>query len=63
MVICNHCGKGSYEVGGQPICGYCGRKISIEAKRIPWKEDRPPTEADIQAALDFGKTAEQHLRG
>ncbi len=23
---------------------------------------RPSTEAEIQAALDFGKTAEQHLR-
>lgn len=26
------------------------------------EEDQEPTEAEIQAAIDFGKTAEQHLR-
>jgi ribosomal protein L37E len=51
MVICDKCGKGSYETGGQPVCCWCNRKISSEARRIEWKEDRQPTEADIQAAV------------
>jgi hypothetical protein len=34
------------------------------AERVAWlngSRAELPTEADIQAALDFGKTAEQHL--
>lgn len=52
MYKCEHCGKSSYYNGGRPICVYCGKLAPKE-----------PTEEEIQAALDFGKTAEQHLKG
>lgn len=34
-------------------------------KREPvlWQTERKPREVDIQSALDYGKTADQHLRG
>ena len=36
MVVCNHCGKFSYEAGGQSICCHCNRKISHDAERRPY---------------------------
>lgn len=42
--------------GKCPVCGADYTDLQAVKNAVE------PTEADIQAALDFGKTAEQHLR-
>lgn len=55
---CDECGGTLLDfaiVQGRLLCPRCIERLGIE-------EDGDVDDADIQAALDFGRTAEQHLR-
>jgi hypothetical protein len=53
---------GHYDPSGKWIAESDHSDGEEAAKRVRYLNGGNPSEAEIRAALDFGKTAEQHLR-